>query len=499
MIPAENPNPISKRRALSGFGWSFLGTTVQSTLHVGVLVVLARALAPADFGTIGTALLLVAFAKVVCRLGIGQAIVQKTDLRDSHLGAGSLLCVFMGGIGCIGFLTTSFVLLRFTEQDLLGNLLLWLTLSPMVFAIGIVPEALLQRALRFQLLAWADIISFVLGYGLVGVGLAWWGFGVWALLAAFWIQLLTRTILLLMCCPEQTWHPFTRQDLTVLLHYGGGQTLAALFNYGAMEGDKFVVTSTLGMSSLGFYGRAYQLAVLPAAILGMVVEKVAFPAFSRMQAAEATLRRTYFQGVQLLLSLFMPATVFLVLYAQTIIELLLGEQWQEVVLPFQILAFSGFFRAGYRFSEAFARAKGAIYQRAWRHGIYGVTMIVASLLGSQFGVQGVALAALIAIVIHYMTVAQLAGDILSISATQLCHAHVKGAATGGVAALIVVAGWLLLQQIDLLPLVEFALLTLITTSTFAYQIYTQLGSHSPQASTPSAEFVPTNKILKRSA
>src|SRR6202049_4068366 len=104
----------------------------------------------------------------------------------------------------------------------------------------------------------------------------------------------------------------------------------------------------------------------PAVILGQVLDKVLFPVMAKMQERSDHLQVTYRRSIALVDLVILPTSVFFLVLAPELIAVLLGPDWDQVVLPFQILAVGMIFRASYKISDVLVRATGAVYRRAWR-------------------------------------------------------------------------------------------------------------------------------------
>jgi PST family polysaccharide transporter len=176
-----------------------------------------------------------------------------------------------------------------------------------IAGIGTVPESLLQRELRFRLLANRDVLAYGVGYGAVGVVLALLGWGVWALVAAQLTQAAIRMVILLRAAPpflraRPTWTSFLE-----LMEYGVGQSAARLGMITANQVDNLVVGRWLGAVPLGEYSRAFQLVSVPATLLGDVIDKVLFPTMARVQDDPRRLATAYLEGTALLALVTLPA------------------------------------------------------------------------------------------------------------------------------------------------------------------------------------------------
>lgn len=409
---------------MNGLFWVTCGRCAQTLMQFLVIVILARLVSPADFGVISAAMIVIGFSEIITELGMGPAIVQRKNLYEQHLSTGfcvSIVLTIFAGI--LIFLLAPYLAWFFDSAQIEPVLKALALLFPLR-GIGTIGEALAQRELRFRWLATRDVFSFGAGYFLFGVIPALLGYGVWALVAANLATATLKTTLLLISYPPKSLL-FQRKAFQELLYFGGGHTIARIANYMALQGDKLVVGRFLGMTALGVYGRAYQLTGIPASVLGQILNKVLFPSMAKMQNQKERLATVYLRGVNLIAIVTLPISIGGFIVAPEIISVVLGEQWTAVVLPFRILLLGFLMRSSYKFSDLLAKATGAVYRRAWRHGIYAMTVIGGGWLGHFWGVPGVAVGVLTAVALNFSLMAQMSLSIIGKGWIDFAAVHSK--------------------------------------------------------------------------
>jgi PST family polysaccharide transporter len=197
-----------------------------------------------------------------------------------------------------------------------------------------------------------------------------------------------------------------------LLFFGGGFTLARFLNYSANQGDYFVVGRMMGPEALGLYSRAYQLMMLPAKYFGQVLSVVLFPVMSKIQDEKRQLTKTYLSGIAMVALVSAPLGALMVATASEIVEVVLGPKWSDAVIPFQILALGVVARGSYKIDDALARALGVMYQRSVRDAIYAAAVVIGSVIGLRWGLPGVAVGVLVAVVINYVLALRMSVSLL---------------------------------------------------------------------------------------
>lgn len=389
-------------RTLDGLVWIFSSSSLQSALKIVVTAILARLLVPSEFGLMSAALVVIGFATMTSKLGVGQAIVQLPEIGQHHIRSGFTFSV---GVGLImtGFLwlTSPWIAALFRMPDLVDIFKIVIWLFPLQ-AVSSISSNLIQRDLNYRKMAGVHLVSYALGYGIVGITLAYLDFGVYALVWAALGQSLLSAIIYFKLQPHSIRPQFDWSALKELLFVGSGFTLGSVLNYMARKGDDFVVGRWLGEHGLGIYSRAYALMNASNSLVGNVINKVFFPAFSKIQDDTERLARAYRRSMSLVSFFMLPAGVACIILAPEIVLVLLGEQWTEVILPFQILAAGMVLRLGYKMAGTLVRGCGAVYRLAWIQAAYALAAVGGGWIGHHWGVPGVAWSTLVALGIQFL-------------------------------------------------------------------------------------------------
>jgi O-antigen/teichoic acid export membrane protein len=395
--------------------WVAWGSGAIALLKILVLILLTRLLTPADFGVVSAALVVITFSLNFSQLGLGPAVVQRPVLEPRHLSTAFIASTSFGLLVAAIVWLAAPAIAQFFRMDQLVPVVRWLSLMFPIAGVATVPESLLQRELRFRVLANRDIVAYGVGYGVIGVLLAVLGFGVWALVIGQLAQVVIRTGILLSATPPFLGAKPTWQSFQELMGYGVGQSISRIGVILANQADNLVVGRWLGAVALGNYSRAYQLMSVPTSLLGDILDKVLFPTMSRVQDDVRRLGQAYLQGTALLALITLPVGVVAAIVAPDLIPVVLGNRWLQLVPPFQILVLGITFRTGYRVSDSLSRATGRVYRRAWRQGVFAALVFLGALVGQSYGLVGVALGVLLAFLINYLMMAQLSLAVTGLS------------------------------------------------------------------------------------
>jgi len=423
--PPQRPRRSLTDRTVSGFAWVFAGTVGQTVLQFVVVAILARLLVPKDFGTVTAAMVVIGFSQIFSQLGVGFAIVQRADLTDTHISTGFTFSIILGCVtGAIIFACAP-LFASFFRADELTNVIRVLAISFPLDGITVINRGLLQREMRFRTLSMVELVSYAVGYGCVGIAMAFMGFGVWSLVGATLGQITFRTVQIFFVNRHRISFRMDLRALKQLVDYGLGLSIARIGNYLALQADDIVVGRSMGPTALGIYGRAYNLVVRPAALFGTVVDQVLFPAMAEVQNDPKRLGKAFILSSAAIAMVTLPLSAYLIVGAPEIIAILLGPQWTDVVAPFQVLASGLLFRTSYKMSDSLTRAVGLVYRRAWRQWVFLILMFAGAWVGQFFGLVGVAVGVFVAITLNFLVMLQLSSRVIEMDWTDFCLTHLR--------------------------------------------------------------------------
>lgn len=397
------------------------------------------------------ALVVVGFSSLFSQLGVGPALVQRPNLTAAHVRVGLtsslLLSLLLGGtIALIAPLMASFF-----GFDELTAILRVLAFGFPLQGLSTVARSLMQRDMRFRTLASVDVLSYLIGYAVLATVLGSLAFGVWALVFGHLAQSLISTTALLIAEHHILKPGYNAEALKELLAFGGGFTLARVFNYTASEADNIVAGRLLGATALGLYSRAFRLVVAPVNQLNFVIDQVLFPSMARIQSEHERLLAAFRRGVTLMSVIFVPISVSLAVFSREVVLVFLGSQWLGAVEPLRVLAVGMLFRSGYQVSDTLARATGAVYRRAVRQFIFAAAVVTGSWIGQGWGLVGLAWGVLAALVVNFYLMTHLSLSLTGLKWGDFFRAYAPALWVGSVALSVGLASASGLRNADLSP------------------------------------------------
>jgi O-antigen/teichoic acid export membrane protein len=286
------------------------------------------------------ALVFTSVAEVVITTGLPEALVQRKDLDNDHSIAAFWVLL---GVGVFLGLTISILadpFSTFLDQPLLASVLRYLSIVLVIQALSAVPIALLKRGLEFRALALRSMAGSVAG-AIIGVSLALYGLGVWALIFSALGRASVEAIVLWSC---SAWRPELRislrhiADLRTFASWALTLRIVATF---MLHFPTMVIGHVLGPIALGYYSVANKLLEFLVQLLIVPVNAIGMPVISRLQSEPYKVQEFASATAQSLSVVAFPAFCGLAAVAPDAIPLLFGEAWRPSVAIVQALALFG--------------------------------------------------------------------------------------------------------------------------------------------------------------
>ncbi len=331
------------RRTKVALVWQFAGRGAGALIQFAVGIVLARLLMPRDFGIMALAMTVLSFVEALNDLGLGQALVQRKDISKDHVHA-----AFWGTLTASAVLSSLLFLgaelfSGFFKEPELRNVLRVLALCFPVSAILSIPYSLLRRDLDFRRIFFVDISGSVV-YGIVGIGAALLGMGVWALV---WGLVARQVVSCIIACVAAAYLPRTFRSfgaLRDLMGFGLGMTTLGIISNLNWNVDYLFIGRMLNSSALGLYRRAFDATTQPLVQIAGPLTAVLFPAFARLQDEPLRVRYVLGRGLMGTALVSLPLLAVLAPTAPYAIPLVFGQQWTGAVAATQILCLGGLLR-----------------------------------------------------------------------------------------------------------------------------------------------------------
>ncbi|SDP79368.1 Membrane protein involved in the export of O-antigen and teichoic acid [Rhodoferax sp. OV413] len=365
-----------------------LDNLAQQVLSFLVFMVLARFVAPQEFGLIAIAHVIVTFVRQTVFDAISHPVARAESTSDTLYSWAFSVCVLAALCMSILMLAGAGFVSRFYAHPELVQVLSWMSLVVLATGTASVYEARLVRRMEFRPLAIRSIVSVTIG-GTVGIVLAFRGAGVMALVAQ---QVVTSCLALALLVAQARWIPqIALRNLAFkeFLPEASRVSMTGLFNFLASQGDTVLVSIFLGSYATGIYNFAKRLTSAVYLVIGSSLLKLAIPAFAEAGKNPDALRDAYVRILGTTIFLMAPLLAGMSILAIPTITLLFGAVWVEAAPIVALLSILYILLAANQINDYLMFATGSRTVPMQR-GL--VQTLLALLLGWMFSGLGLGLA-----------------------------------------------------------------------------------------------------------
>ena len=333
---------LLKSSAISGVTWTAMERFGQQFLRLIIGVIIARILEPSMFGIVGMTVVFTDLAQSILDSGFGSALIQKKDRNEIDYSTCFYFNVIVGLVLYIVLFISAPYIADFYHTEELADVIRVISIGFVFNSLIISQNAKLSAEFKFKASAIINIASYLIS-GIVGIVLAYIGFGV---LALVFQQVLACLLRVLFIEIYTKWIPmliFSKRSFHYLFNFGNKVLVSGILLSIYNNLYTLVIGRIFAPAEVGYYNRANQFASLPSSTLIGIVMKVAYPLMAEVQDDTDRLRRSYQKFLRLPIYVIYPLLVGLIVLAKPFIVLLIGEKWIFCVPLLQVLAFSYMF------------------------------------------------------------------------------------------------------------------------------------------------------------
>lgn len=316
-------------KLITGVGWGALSTMTVALFQIVFMGVMARLLSPADFGLVAIANLSLRFLSYFAQMGVSPALVQKPQLESDDIPAALSVSFTVSLLAFLIIVIFAPLVSTFFAMKQLTVILQVLAVGFLINGFSAVSLGLLGRSLSYKYIAVIDASSYLIGYGVVGLTMAWCGYGVWALVGSTLAQYLVTAVL----GYYGTRHPLSLKHSAIsrkhFIAFGGNYSVIGFLEFISFNLDAILIGKFMGEALSGLYNRALVIANLPIQQPSTVITKALFPFLSSLsqdkqkQEIGAQLSLLVIGGYAFAVSFGVSAA------AKDIVAVLLGSKWND--------------------------------------------------------------------------------------------------------------------------------------------------------------------------
>ncbi|MBS1544524.1 MAG: oligosaccharide flippase family protein [Bacteroidetes bacterium] len=409
-------------KALRGSFWVVALEISNQLLQFVKTFYAARLLTPGDFGIVGFAFLVITFIDVISTTGMREAIIQRKAESQSYLSTVWLIEVGKGLVILILSLLLAHPIsgwIRTANPDLTEHVIQLIGIIYFVQCttnIGVIyfeKEIVFHRFFVYQFSGTiTDVIATLV--------LVFLFRNVWALFFGILAGHFTRVLFSFLLIKYRPGFEFSVEKALELFHYGKWIFRSRIFTFLGLQLDSIVVSSFLGLYSLGIYQMAFRIGNLPVTQIANIMGKVIFPMFSKVQDEKSKLKEYFLMGMNLLSTWMAPIIILVFCFIPEFTSIFLKDKWNGIIPVVRILIIGGYIRIfatilDYFFSSV-GTPKVSANMQFFRTAFFGAFV---GPLAYLWGITGVAFSGLLSIGIVTAMYLPKAGKYLNISLTEL--------------------------------------------------------------------------------
>lgn len=332
----------NRSNVLSGMFWNGAESFTLQFIQLGVSIVLARLLTASDFGLIAMLSIFIALSNALVQGGFNSTIIMRPHLTDIDYSTSFMYNLVVSLITYIILFSSAPVIAKFYEEPQLVPLVRILSLVNILNAGYFVQDALLQKQMRFKILAIRNILASLISGG-VAIMLAFLGFGVWSLVA---LTLTRAFIVNLYLWLMRVWKLSFRFSYAVFkknFTFGSRMMVATVTGVISNNLHNLLIGKYFSKTELGYYYQAKRLYELPIGSAAGVITKTTTPHLSSCQLDFTLLNKEYLHVIKLTAFIMIPVAMILFVIGEDLIVILFSTRWIAAAAIFRIIILGALF------------------------------------------------------------------------------------------------------------------------------------------------------------
>ena len=328
-----------RQKTTNGLLWSSVERFSNQGVQFLFSIILARLLSPSDYGIVAMVVIFFAIAQTFVDSGFSSAIVRKKERTESDLSTCFYFNIFVGlGFYILLFLCSPFIA-DFYNQPILSPIVKISGLTVLINSLCIVQQAQFTIRIDFKTQAKVTLTSTVIS-GILGILLAYLGYGVWALV---WQGVTGSFVRMILFWILSKWRPresFSKDSFHYLFGYGSKLLASGLLDTTYNNIYPIVIGKFYSPAQLGNFTRAQGWASLPSSNITGVLQRVTFPVLTEMQDDDERLATNYRKLLRLSAFVVFPLMMLMAAIASPLIRVVITAKWDACVPYLQIICFA---------------------------------------------------------------------------------------------------------------------------------------------------------------
>jgi teichuronic acid exporter len=393
-----------KARAFSGVRWSVSARIFVQFITWPSTIIVMRLLNPHDYGVVAMSTIVIGFVSLFGEPGLAAGLVHTEVLRAETSRAASALIALLNLLLLAVLILAAPSVAAWYHEPELTRVIRIASLSLLMTALATVPQAHLERNLRFREMALALIAGSVAG-SLATIVCAFLGFGVWSLVVGTLVISALRSIVIIAYNRSAVWPDFSRgfEPVRHLMHFSLHMLGNRILWYWSMNLDLMILGRMVRSTELGNYSVGANLAAIPGDKAMEAVNRVSFPTLCRMRPNRAQFNHTYERILRMLALYGFLVAWGLAAVAPEFVHVVLSDKWRFAVLPLTLMSIAAPIRILTAFQNTVNNAAGAPQANTRVLGLTCLVLPVGIVVGARVdGINGAAVSWVIVYAILYL-------------------------------------------------------------------------------------------------
>lgn len=328
-----------RKKVLTGLIWKFGERISAQFVSLIVSVTLARLLLPEDYGSVAIVMVFIEIANVFVSNGFGNALIQKQNADNLDFSSVFYVNILVSLIiYAIIFITAPWVA-GFYKMPILSSTLRVLGIRIIFAAVNSVQQAYVSRNMLFRKFFWSTLFGTLIS-GIVGIAMAYQGYGIWALTVQYLTNTCTDTLILWITV---RWRPDLRcswKRAKVLFAFGWKLLVSGLLDTGYAQLRSLIIGKRYTSSDLAFYNQGSKYPSLIVVNINSSIGSVLFPALAQCQNEPEQVKQITRRAIQVSSYIMWPMMLGLGVVGEPLIRVLLTEKWLPCLPYLRIFCFS---------------------------------------------------------------------------------------------------------------------------------------------------------------
>ena len=324
---------------MKGMVWSAIERFSVQGIQFVLTIIIARLVLPSDYGLIAMLGIFLAIAQVFVDSGFSNALIQKKDRTETDFSTVFYFNIIISIVFYLLLYVSAPYIASFYKEPNLSSVTRWIGLNIIIAGFSIVQRAKLTINVDFKRQAKASLTA-VLISGIIGIALAYKGWGVLALVVQTLSNNLLNTLLLWIFAKWIPKWEFSRESFNTLFSFGSKLLLSGLLHTIYMNLYSLVIGRQYSSMEVGFYNRAYQFANFPSINIVGIIGRVTFPIQCGMQDDNKRLKIFFIKYLRMSCFIIFPLMIIMAVLSKPLILLLLADKWLPTAELLSILCFA---------------------------------------------------------------------------------------------------------------------------------------------------------------